>query len=115
MFSDRVLKTGVAFLALSGAVAVWTAPAQAGASTGKWRNGMQMGPAGPGYYGPDGRYYGDGRQQRRRTYTREYYRPQRDYGSYYEYRDPYARPSGYRWRGGGYGYRSGPGWDDDGW
>jgi hypothetical protein len=112
MVTNRVFKAGLAFLALSGAVALWSAPVQAGASTGTWRNGMQMGPAGPGYYGPNGRYYGDGRQQRRRTYTREYYRPSRNYGGYYE-EDSYARPRGYRSRG-GYGYRSDPYWNDDG-
>jgi hypothetical protein len=114
MFTARILKTGLAIVAISGAVAVWSAPVQAGESTGTWRNGMVAGPYGPGYYGPDGPYYGDGRQQRRRSYSREYYRPSRNYGTYYEYRDPYARPSGYRWRG-GYGYRSDPYWDDGGW
>ena len=114
MLSGRVVRTGLAFLALSGAAAIWSAPVQAGSSTGTWRNGMVDGPYGPGYYGPDGRYYGDGRQQRRRGYARETYRPSRSYGGYYEYRDPYARPSGYRWRG-DYGPRRDRYWDDGGW
>ncbi|MBZ6074701.1 hypothetical protein [Microvirga puerhi] len=37
-------------------------PAQAGAGTGTWRNGMVEGPYGPGYYGPPRapRYADDG-------------------------------------------------------
>lgn len=114
MFTVRLLKTGLAAIALVGAVATWTAPAEAGASTGTWRNGMREGYAGPGYYGPNGRYYGDGRQQRRRTYTRGYDRPSRSYGGYY-YEDSYARPRAYRSRG-AYEYRHNPYWEsDNGW
>ena len=42
---------GLAALALGGAVLVSAAPAEAGASTGRWRNGMVAGSAGVGYYG----------------------------------------------------------------
>ncbi len=115
MFSAHALKAGLAVLALSGAVSIWSAPAQAGASTGTWRNGMVDGPYGPGYYHPGGRYY-DGGRQRHRGYAREYYRSPRNYssdGSYYEDNTPYARPGGYRWRG-GYGYRPDPYWGEDG-
>jgi hypothetical protein len=54
MFRSQILKAGFAALALGGAVLAWSGPVQAGASTGTWRNGMVMGPYGPGYYGAYG-------------------------------------------------------------
>jgi hypothetical protein len=75
MVSSRILKTGLVALALSGAALVSSLPSQAGESTGTWRNGMVDGPYGPGYYTPDGRYYGNGHRQRRRVYVQEYYEP----------------------------------------
>jgi hypothetical protein len=115
MLSRYILKTGLAAVALFGAVATWSPPAEAGASTGTWGNGTVDGPYGPGYYGPNGEFYGNGRQYRRRSYDREYYRPSRNYGGYYYQEDPYARPRGYRWRE-EYGYRRNPYWEsENGW
>jgi hypothetical protein len=108
MFTARALKTGLSVLALCGAFAAWSLPAEAGSSTGTWRNGMVDGPYGPGYYGPNGEYYGGGRQYRRRGYARESYRVPRHYGGRYVYGDPYAGPRGYRSRG--YGYGDAPDW-----
>jgi hypothetical protein len=52
MFRTKaILMAGLAALALGGAVLVSAAPAEAGASTGRWRNGMVAGSAGVGYYG----------------------------------------------------------------
>lgn len=100
MVSSRILKAGLVALALSGTALVSSVPAQAGESTGTWRNGMVDGPYGPGYYGPDGRYYGNGHRQRRRVYVQEYYRPAAPrYRQYDYYDDRYSRPRGY-----GYGY-----------
>ena len=104
MFATRVLKIGFSLLALCGALAVWSLPAQAGSSPGTWRNGMVAGPITVGYYGADGRYYREGRRSGRRGYVREHRRPSRDYGDYYAYENPYARPRGYRSRGYRYGY-----------
>jgi hypothetical protein len=54
------LAAGAAVLALGGAM-VTPAPAEAGARTGTWRNGMVAGPYGVGYYGrPAYRSYGYG-------------------------------------------------------
>jgi hypothetical protein len=89
------LRAGLAAFALCGAVVAWSAPAEAGASTGTWRNGMQAGPYGPGYYGPDGRYYGPPRFYGGR---RGYYGPPRYYGGrrgYYSGYGYYGVPSGY--------------------
>jgi hypothetical protein len=106
MVSSRILKTGLVALALSGAALVSSLPAQAGESTGTWRNGMVEGPYGPGYYAPDGTYYGNGHRQRRRAYVqesyRESYRPAPRYRRSYDYYgDPYGRPPGYDWQGNG--------------
>ncbi|AWM86782.1 hypothetical protein [Microvirga sp. 17 mud 1-3] len=53
MLGTRILKASLAVLVLGGTAFVATQPAEAGASTGTWRNGMVEGPYGPGYYGPD--------------------------------------------------------------
>jgi len=111
MSASRIFTTGLAAFVLSGAVALWSVPADAGASTGRWRNGMVDGPYGPGYYGPDGTFYGDGRPRPRR-YVREYHRPSRNYREYYQYDDAYERPRSYRWRQ-QYEYRRRPYWDED--
>ncbi len=100
-WSKMALTAGFAVLALGGSLAT-SAPAEAGSSTGTWRNGMVAGPYGVGYYGPDGRYYREGRRSGRRGYVREYRRAPRHYGGYYVYENPYARPRGYRSRGYGY-------------
>jgi hypothetical protein len=108
MFAARALKIGFSVLAVCGALAAWSLPAQAGSGTGTWRNGMVAGPAGVGYYGFDGRYYGERRRSSRRGYVRENRRPSRSYGGYYVYEDPYAVPRGYGSRG--YGYGHAPDW-----
>ncbi len=54
--SKSVLTAGFAVLALGGALLA-SAPAEAGASTGTWRNGMVAGPRGVGYYGGYGYGY----------------------------------------------------------
>jgi hypothetical protein len=52
MFRTRAtLTVGIAALALGGAILASSTEAQAGASTGTWRNGMVAGPYGAGYYG----------------------------------------------------------------
>jgi len=48
--TKHILTAGVAALALGGTLLA-ALPAQAGESTGRWRNGMVAGPYGPGYYG----------------------------------------------------------------
>lgn len=60
MLRKDALKAILAAVSLSGAVLA-AGPAQAGASTGTWRNGMVAGPYGPGYYGSGRgpRDYGD--------------------------------------------------------
>lgn len=55
--TKKVLAAGVAALALGGSLLA-AAPAQAGESTGRWRNGMVAGPYGPGYYGYRSAGYG---------------------------------------------------------
>ena len=91
MLYSGLLKTGLAALMLSGVVAIWSHPVQAGESTGTWRNGMVAGPYGPGFYEPDrAYYYGNGRSSRRRGYAQEYYRPSRSYRRYYD-DEPYPR------------------------
>ncbi len=104
MLTARALKFGFSVLAVCGALAVGALPAQAGESTGTWRNGMVAGPAGVGYYGSDGVYYVERRRSGRRGYAREYRRPSRSYGGYYVYEDPHAVPHRYGSRGYGYGY-----------
>jgi len=91
MLYAGLFKTGLAALMLSGAIAVWSHPAQAGESTGTWRNGMVAGPYGPGYYSPNGAYYGDGRSYQRRGYAQDYYRPSRSHRRYYYDEEPYPR------------------------
>src|SRR5215212_3805382 len=82
--SKSWLKFALSSIALCGAVLCWSPPAQAGASTGTWRNGMQVGPYGAGYYGRHG-----------------YYAPRRHYGvrrghySYYGYDGPRRYHGGY--------------------
>jgi hypothetical protein len=52
MFRTKAtLKAGFAALALGGAILASATSAEAGASTGTWRNGMVAGPYGAGYYG----------------------------------------------------------------
>jgi hypothetical protein len=52
MFRTKAtLKAGLAALALGGAILASATSAEAGASTGTWRNGMVAGPYGAGYYG----------------------------------------------------------------
>src|SRR5262245_44531806 len=87
MYFTATLKAGLTVLAFGGAVLAWSAPAGAGASTGTWRNGMQVGPYGPGYYSP----YGGGYAPRRS------YAPPRSYGrrGYYGGAGYYGRPRGY--------------------
>jgi hypothetical protein len=69
--TKRVLTAGVAALALGGSLLA-AASAQAGESTGRWRNGMVAGPYGPGYYGHRPAGYG--------------YRPSYGYQPSYGYR-----------------------------
>jgi hypothetical protein len=68
------LTTGLSALALGGALLLASAPAQAGASTGTWRNGMQAGPYGVGCY--------DARCASRNYGYRRAYRPVQAYPSY---------------------------------
>jgi len=74
------LTAGLAALAL-GAAVLSAGPAQAGASTGTWRNGMEAGPGGVGCYnrGCAARNYGYGQGYGRRGYG---YRPVQAYPSY---------------------------------
>jgi hypothetical protein len=51
MFLCRTSSASLGALVLGGALLAWTAPADAGARTGTWRNGMVAGPMGVGYYG----------------------------------------------------------------
>ena len=48
--TKKVFAVGAAALVIGGSL-ITTAPATAGESTGRWRNGMVAGPYGPGYYG----------------------------------------------------------------
>ena len=48
--TKKVFAVGAAALVMGGSLMI-TAPATAGESTGRWRNGMVAGPYGPGYYG----------------------------------------------------------------
>jgi hypothetical protein len=58
MVTGKSLMTaGLGALALGAAVLISAAPAEAGSSTGTWRNGMVAGPYGAGYYGPARRPY----------------------------------------------------------
>ena len=96
---DRLLSSG----------AVWgsrgvVAPGQSGFQPGNVAQRHGGWSPQVGYYGADGRYYRDGRRSGRRGYVREDRRPSRNYGGYYVYENPYARPRGYRSRGYGYGY-----------
>ena len=80
--NKRVLKAGFAALALAASVIAWSPAAEAGATTGTWRNGMRDGPYGPGYYGPDGTFYGNGDGTTRIPPRRYWGRPRGFYGSY---------------------------------
>ena len=64
-WSKLALTAGFAVLALGGSLAT-SAPAEAGSSTGTWRNGMVAGPYGVGYYG--GRGYRSGGYGHRPVY-----------------------------------------------
>jgi hypothetical protein len=86
MLSFRILQAGLASLAVTAAVAALS-PAEAGARTGTWRNGMVQGDYGPGYYSDDGYYYGEPRRRQRGRVYREYPRERYDqvpggYGGY---------------------------------
>ena len=70
MSSFRILRTGLAGLALTATVAAWS-PVEAGARTGTWRNGMVQGEYGPGYYDDDF-YYEERRRPRRGRIYRDY-------------------------------------------
>jgi len=105
--SALTIKAGLAALALGGAVLTWSPPADAGSSTGTWRNGMQAGPVGPGYYGPGGRYYGHPRSYGRRGYDDGPGYRRRGYDGYRE-ESVYGRPYGR-----GRGYYRGYNYDDD--
>ena len=48
--TKKVFAVGAAALVIGGSL-IAAAPATAGESTGRWRNGMVAGPYGPGYYG----------------------------------------------------------------
>jgi hypothetical protein len=78
MFESRMVRAALGAVALGGALITWSVPANAGASTGTWRNGMVAGPYGGGYYGRPafGGYRGG-------------YRPA--YGGYYGGYRPYYR------------------------
>ena len=67
-----------------------TAPAAA-VPTGRQVDSTVAGPYGPGFYGPDGAYYGEGRSYRRRSYAQEYYRLSRTYRRYDYDEEPYRR------------------------
>jgi hypothetical protein len=102
MFSSRILKTGLLVLALSGSATLASLPAQAGESTGTWRNGMVDGAYGPGWYGPGGAYYEDTRTVRRRTHVRERHRTRPSHRAYRYapnryYGDSYYPRRGYDW------------------
>ncbi|MBA1155510.1 hypothetical protein [Microvirga mediterraneensis] len=117
MFSSRILKTCVLALALSGAATLASLPAQAGESTGTWRNGMVSGPYGVGWYGPGGVTYEHARTVRRRAYVPPRHRYNRSYRSHRYapnryYRDRYYgnRYYGNRYYGNRYYQRRGYGW-----
>jgi len=114
MLSSRALKAGLAALGLFGALSLWSVPAEAGASTGTWRNGMVAGPRGPGYYVPYGRYYGEARPYRYRGYARRSYAPPRYYDGYDGY-DGYGYRYPRRWGYSPYGQRSYPYGADPNW
>ncbi|WP_262030410.1 hypothetical protein [Microvirga sp. Mcv34] len=82
MFSSRILKTCVLALALSGSATLASLPAQAGESTGTWRNGMVNGPYGAGWYGPGGVTYERARTVRRKAHVPPRHRYGRSYRAY---------------------------------
>jgi hypothetical protein len=83
----NTLTAGVAALAL-GAAALSAGPAQAGASTGTWRNGMQAGPGGVGCYdqGCAARNYGYGQPGYGYRHGHSGYRPVQAYPAYRSHR-----------------------------
>jgi hypothetical protein len=105
----RTLKAGLVFLAFGGAVLASAAPADAGSSTGTWRNGMRAGPIGPNYYGQRGGYSGPERSYAPRRYDggqgygegrrgydgRRYGDGRRGYREERIYQQPYGRTPGY--------------------
>jgi hypothetical protein len=63
--THATLKAGLAALMLGGTILASATSAEAGASTGTWRNGMVAGPYGAGYYGHG---YGPARYGYRRSH-----------------------------------------------
>ena len=51
MFRSGIVQAALGAVALGGTLLIGSAPANAGASTGTWRNGMVAGPYGVGHYG----------------------------------------------------------------
>jgi hypothetical protein len=91
------LKLVLSSIALCTAVLSWSPSAEAGASTGTWRNGMRAGPVGPGHYGPGGSYYAPRPHYRRDrgyygrgNYGDNGYRAQRRYQRGYAVERPYG-------------------------
>jgi hypothetical protein len=84
------LKAGLAALAIAGAVVAASAPAEAGRRTGTWQNGMVAGPYGPGYYGPDGSFYGNGYGGGHYGYGGGHYGYGKEWGHRGGYRRAYA-------------------------
>jgi hypothetical protein len=117
MFRMAALRTALFAIGVGATMLFASAPADAGASTGRWRKGMVAGPSGVGYYGYAARRYGAYRAYRYRpayAYRPYRYRPAYAYRPYryraYAYRRPaYAyrtygyRPAYYAYRP--YGYR----------
>ena len=94
MSQMKALRAGMCALAAGGAILAWSGSAEAGASTGTWRNGMVAGPAGAGYYGGFGGGY------------RPAFGGYGGYGGYRAYRPAFGGYGygGYRPAYGGYGY-----------
>jgi hypothetical protein len=78
MSQARSLKVLAGAVIAAGSVLATALPAEAGASTGTWRNGMVAGPYGAGHYGRSAAprdYYGGARND-----YRDGYRGASDYG-----------------------------------
>jgi hypothetical protein len=110
MFRIAALRTALFAIGVGATMLFSSAPADAGASTGRWRNGMVAGPYGVGYYGYPARRYGAYRAYRYRpayAYRPYRYRPAYGYRPY-RYRTGYRRPAyayrNYRYRP-AYAYR----------
>jgi len=90
--SRSCLKFALSSIAVCGAVLCWSPSAEAGASTGTWRNGMHVGPYGPGYYGRHGYYAPRRHYGVRRGHYRNYgYHGPRRYHRGYATRYPRGR------------------------